>query len=666
MALPGEKPIGRIPVIDVQPTLEQGRWPVKAVVGEALPLSATVFIEGHDAVAATAVVTQPNGRTLRLPMDEVNHGLAIFEALLVPRAEGRYSFRIEGWADPFGTWMHTASKKIPAGVDVEITLGDGVSILERALEDKALTSRQRAVLVAARESLKPGGDLSPAEALDAALTDDVVAVMRAHPVREGVTSSPEYPLVVQRERALVSAWYEIFPRSEGAKQNKRTGEWTSGTFLTASKRLPAIADMGFDVVYLTPIHPIGATHRKGRNNSLTAEPGDPGSPYAIGSEAGGHDAIHPDLGTMRQFRNFVKRAHELGVEVALDIALQCSPDHPWVKEHPEWFKVRADGTIAYAENPPKKYEDIHPLFFDNDPIGLREAIRDVLDVWVDAGVTLFRVDNPHTKPLEFWEWLMADFAERHPEVVFLSEAFTRPPMMHTLAKVGFHQSYTYFTWRPTAEEMGEYLEEVSGDASYYMRPNFWPTTHDILTPDMQHGGAPQYRARAVLAATGSPSYGIYTGYEFVENVPRPGVEEQIDNEKYEYKPRDWSRADDLGIASLLTTLNRTRAAHPALRRLRGLTVHKTSNDKILCFTRHLSAAESPTGEADTVIVVVSFDPHHVQDGVVSLDMESLGMDADARLMVDDALTGATYTWGRDFYVRLDPASSMAHVAAVRR
>ncbi|WP_084124006.1 alpha-1,4-glucan--maltose-1-phosphate maltosyltransferase [Demequina sp. NBRC 110054] len=665
MALPGEKPIGRIPVIDVQPTLEQGRWPVKAVISEALPLRATVFIEGHDAVAATAVVTHPNGRTTRMPMDEVNHGLAIFEAILLPRTEGRWSFRIEGWADPFGTWMHTASKKIPAGVDVELTLGDGVSLLERALEDKSLSERQRAVLVAARETLR-SGELSPVKTLEAALTDDLKDVLRTHPVRDGVTSSPEYPLNVERERALVSSWYEIFPRSEGAKQNTRTGEWKSGTFLTASKRLPAIADMGFDVVYLTPIHPIGTTHRKGRNNSLTAMPGDPGSPYAIGAAEGGHDAVHPELGTMRQFRNFVKKANGLGLEVALDVALQCSPDHPWVKEHPEWFKVRADGTIAYAENPPKKYEDIHPLYFDNDPVGLREAIRDVLDVWVDAGVTLFRIDNPHTKPLEFWEWLMADFAERHPEVVFLSEAFTRPPMMHTLAKVGFHQSYTYFTWRPTAKEMGEYLEEVSGDASYYMRPNFWPTTHDILTPDMQRGGAPLYRARAVLAATASPSYGIYTGYEFVENVPRPGVEEQIDNEKYEYKPRDWSRADEHGIASLLTTLNSARKSHPALRRLRGLTVHKTSNDQILCFSRHLSAEESPTGRADTVIVAVSFDPHHVQDGIVTLDMEAIGQDADARFLVDDVLTGAAFTWGRDFYVRLDPAGTMSHVAAVRR
>lgn len=664
MPATGDPSIGRIPVVDVSPSLEEGRWSARAVVGEAVPITATVFIEGHDSVGATAVVTPASGRSQRIPMRETNHGLAIFEATWLPKSEGRYTFRVEGWADPFGTWADAAGKKIPAGVDVSLMLDEGAALLERALTDKALTARQRDTLAKAAKALEPG-NLSPAEAYAAATSDEVLAVLEAHPIRDGVSPSREYPIVVQRERALYSAWYEIFPRSEGARQDKRTGEWTSGTFLTASKRLPAIADMGFDVVYLTPIHPIGMTHRKGRNNSLQAEPGDPGSPYAIGSEAGGHDAIHPDLGTMRQFRNFVKKANDLGLEVALDVALQCSPDHPWVKEHPEWFKVRADGSIAYAENPPKKYEDIHPLYFDNDPDGLREAIREVLQVWIDAGVTLFRVDNPHTKPLPFWEKLLGDIAEDHPEVIFLSEAFTRPPMMHTLAKIGFHQSYTYFTWRQTAEELGEYLEEVSGDGSFYMRPNFWPTTHDILTPDMQAGGAPLYKARAVLAATGSPSYGIYTGYEFVENVPRPGVEEQIDNEKYEYKPRDWHRADVHGITSLLTTLNRTRAAHPALQRLRGLTVHSTSNERILCFTRHLDAHESPTGKADTVIVIASLNAHAIESGVVTLDMEALGLDPEARILVDDAITGATYTWGRDFYVRLDPATSLTHVAAVR-
>ncbi|WP_062302497.1 alpha-1,4-glucan--maltose-1-phosphate maltosyltransferase [Demequina subtropica] len=664
MARTPETSVGRIPIVGVQPSLEEGRWPARAVVGEAVPITATIFREGHDSEGATVVVTKPDGRHERLPMPLDDWGNSRYRAAFVPKHEGPHTFRVEAWSDPFSTWLHAAEVKIHAGVDVQLMLDEGVLVLSRALHQVRHTPARKALLETAIASLQDGS-LDPETRLAPASSPEMRAAMTAAPLRDDVSTSPEYPLVVQRERALVSAWYEIFPRSEGARLNKRTGQWHSGTFTTAAKRLPAIADMGFDVVYLTPIHPIGVTHRKGRNNSLKAEPGDPGSPYAIGGEEGGHDAVHPDLGTMRGFRAFVKAAKSVGLEVALDVALQCSPDHPWVKEHPEWFTQRLDGTIAYAENPPKKYQDIYPLNFDNDPEGIYHAIKDMLGVWIDAGVTLFRVDNPHTKPLTFWERLLGEIAAEHPDVIFLAEAFTRPAMMHTLAKIGFHQSYTYFTWRQSAEEMGEYLEEVSGESSFYMRPNFWPTTHDILTPDMQHGGPALWRMRAALAATGSPSYGIYTGYEFVENVPRPGVEEQIDNEKYEFKPRDWSDADRYGIASLLTQLNAARRKHPALRRLRGLRVHPTTNPEILCFSRHVPAAESPTGKADTVVVVASFDPHHVQSGVVTLDMAALGLADDARLVVDDLVGGATYTWSRDFYVRLDPAVSLVHVAAVR-
>ena len=528
-----ELSVGRIPVVDVQPVLEAGRWPAKAVVGEAVTIRATVFREGHDAEGATAVIHAPDGSTTSLTMRCTNYGLALWEATFVPSMEGLHSFRVEGWSDPVRTWAHAAELKVPAGVDVNLMLDEGVAVLTRARDEVKRTAAAKDALTVAIGALHTGA-LAPEARLAPALSDSLQRMLREAPLREDVSSSPEFPLLVQRERALVSAWYEIFPRSEGARLSKTTGEWTSGTFTTAAKRLPMIASMGFDVLYLTPIHPIGLTHRKGRNNALQATPADPGSPYAIGAAEGGHDAIHPDLGTMRTFRTFVGKARDLGMEVALDLALQCSPDHPWVTEHPEWFTTRADGTIAYAENPPKKYQDIYPLNFDNDPEGIYQAIREVLQVWIDAGVTLFRVDNPHTKPLTFWERLLADVAQTHPEVIFLSEAFTRPPMMHTLAKIGFHQSYTYFTWRPTATEMGEYLTELAGPASYYMRPNFWPTTHDILTPDMQQGGPAFWKMRAALAATASPSYGIYTGYEFVESVPRPGVEEQIDNEKYEF------------------------------------------------------------------------------------------------------------------------------------
>ncbi|WP_296665808.1 alpha-1,4-glucan--maltose-1-phosphate maltosyltransferase [Demequina sp.] len=664
MAHSPELSVGRIPIVGVQPSLEEGRWPVRAVVGESVPVTATIFREGHDSEGATVVVTRPDGRRERLPMPIDNWGLSLYRANWTPRQEGLHTFRVEAWSDPVGTWLHAAEVKIHAGVDVQLMLDEGVAILTRALKEVRRAPAKQALLEQAIASLL-NGRLDPESRLAHASSAELHEVLTAAPLRDSVSASREYPVLVQRELALASSWYEFFPRSEGARQNRRTGEWTSGTFTTAAKRLPAIAAMGFDVVYLTPIHPIGTTHRKGRNNSLKTEPGDPGSPYAIGAAEGGHDAIHPDLGTMRTFKTFVKRANEEGLEVALDIALQCSPDHPWVTEHPEWFTTRLDGTIAYAENPPKKYQDIYPLNFDNDPEGIYHAVRDMIQVWIDAGVTLFRVDNPHTKPLDFWERFLADVASSHPEVIFLAEAFTRPAMMHTLAKVGFHQSYTYFTWRQSAEEMGEYLEEVSGPSSFYMRPNFWPTTHDILTPDLQRGGAAVFKMRAALAATGAPSFGIYTGYEFVENVPRPGAEEQIDNEKYEYKPRDWDKADQHGIVTLLTALNDARRRHPALRRLRGLTVHHTTNPQFLCFSRHLTAEESPTGRPDTIIVIASFDPYHVQSGVVSLDMEALSLADDARIVVDDLIGTDTYTWGRDFYVRLDPADSLVHVAAVR-
>ena len=458
---------------------------------------------------------------------------------------------------------------------------------------------------------------------------------------------------------------EIGVRSQGAQYDPAAGKWKSGTLRTAALDLPRIAGMGFDVVYLTPVHPIGETYRKGPNNSLFADLGDPGSPYAIGSPAGGHDAIEPTLGTFDDFDAFVAAARDLGMEVALDIALQCSPDHPWVTAHPEWFTTRADGTIAYAENPPKKYQDIYPLNFDNDPAGIYAAVRQVVQVWIDHGVTLFRVDNPHTKPVEFWQWLIADVATDHPEVIWLAEAFTQPAMMHTLGKVGFQQSYTYYTWRNSAHDLREYVTELAGDTAAYMRPSFWPTTHDILTPYMQFGGPAAWKLRAVLAATLVPTYGIYAGYELMEHVARPGAEEQIDNEKYEYKPRDWAHADQYGIETLLTTLNEQRAAHPALRRLRGLHVHPTSNPNILCFSRYVAAEDSPTGKADAVITVVSFDVDVVHDAVVTFDMAAIGLTEEGVFTVDDALTGATYTWGREFYVRLDPAVTTAHVAGVR-
>ncbi|MBO3090269.1 alpha-1,4-glucan--maltose-1-phosphate maltosyltransferase [Cellulomonas dongxiuzhuiae] len=657
-------PVGRIPVLDVFPVAEEGRFPAKATVGEAVRIRATVIREGHDALGATAVLLRPDGSVhASARMVDVAPGLDRYEARLVPDAEGDWSFRVEGWSDPYGTWAHDAAIKVEAGLDVELMLTEGTLVLERAAArtgDDAMPGRDARVVLdavaALRDTSRP-----PLARLAAALSEQVREVLERSPLRDLVTTSRTYPLVVHRRLALAGSWYEMFPRSHGATFDEATQRWTSGTLRTAATQLPRIAAMGFDVVYLTPIHPIGTTYRKGRNNALTALPGDPGSPYAIGSPDGGHDAIEPSLGTFDDFDAFVARARSLGMEVALDLALQASPDHPWVTEHPEWFTTRADGTIAYAENPPKKYQDIYPLNFDNDPEGIYTEIRRVLQVWIDHGVTAFRVDNPHTKPLSFWQRLLAEVHAAHPEVIFLSEAFTRPAMMLTLAKIGFHQSYTYFTWRNTKSELEEYLARVGGDEAPWLRPSFWPTTHDILPPYLQQGGPSAFAVRAVLAATGSPTWGVYSGYELAESVPRPGVEEQIDNEKYEFRPRDWARADELGIALLIGRLNEIRRAHPALQQLSNVRVHPTTDDALVAFSRHLDAEHSPTGRADTVVVIVNIDPFAAREGAVHLDLTAFGLPPDRGVVAHDVLSGESYGWSDEVYVRLDPQVRVAHV-----
>jgi starch synthase (maltosyl-transferring) len=459
----------------------------------------------------------------------------------------------------------------------------------------------------------------------------------------------------------------------------------SGTLRTAARRLEAIAEMGFDVVYLPPVHPIGTTFRKGRNNTLEARPVDPGSPWAIGAAEGGHDAIHPDLGTFADFDAFVARAGKLGIEVAIDLALNASPDHPWVKEHPEWFTTRADGSIAYAENPPKKYQDIYNFNFDNDPEGILAEFDRIVRLWMSHGVRIFRVDNPHTKPLRFWERLLASIRRTDPDVLFLAEAFTRPTMMASLAKVGFHQSYTYFTWRTTKDELTEYLTELSGPDAAYMRPNFFANTPDILHEYLQHGGVPAFKIRAVLAAMLSPSWGIYSGYELCENTPlRPGSEEYLDSEKFQYRPRDWETAarDGLGIAPLLTELNRIRRSHVALHWLRNLRFHSVDQPELICFSKRVDgapaiserssvqAAPQTVGQngnaADTVLVVVNLDPHQAREATVWLDMPALGMDWHEGFTVTDELSGEIYRWGQANYVRLDPAVRTAHIFSVTR
>ncbi|MGK5557375.1 alpha-1,4-glucan--maltose-1-phosphate maltosyltransferase, partial [Actinomadura kijaniata] len=590
--------LGRIPILQVAPLVECGKWPAKAVVGETFQVNATVFREGHERLGAAVVLRDPHGEVQSpVRMTEIAQGLDRYGADVTVTAPGTWHYRVEAWGDPLAHWRHDAEIKVPRGQDVELMLTEGALLFERAAE--ALPSHDRQVFVRLAHTLRDR-TLSPAARMEAAATPDVRDLEERYPLRDLLTTTEWFPLVVHRERALFGSWYEFFPRSEGAQFDPmgRRGP-LSGTFRTAMKRLPAIADMGFDVVYLPPIHPIGRTFRKGPNNTLEAGPYDPGSPWAIGSAEGGHDAVHPDLGTLEDFDAFVAYARDLGMEVALDFALQCSPDHPWVSEHPEWFTTRADGTIAYAENPPKKYQDIYPLNFDNDPEGIYAEILRVLRHWMDHGVRIFRVDNPHTKPVPFWERLLAEVAETDPDVLFLAEAFTRPAMMHTLARIGFHQSYTYFTWKNSRHELEEYFTELSGEAAAYMRPNVFVNTPDILNEYLVHGGRPAFEIRAVLAALLSPTWGVYSGYELIENVPvRPGSEEYRDSEKYQYKPRDWEQAEREGrsIAPLIGRLNDLRRGHPALHRLRNLRFHHVDQPELICFSKALGD--------DVVIAVV--------------------------------------------------------------
>jgi starch synthase (maltosyl-transferring) len=493
----------------------------------------------------------------------------------------------------------------------------------------------------------------------------VTQEIERHPLGHLHTISAPLDLRVERSRAGVGSWYELFPRSEGAKKRKN-GAWASGTFRTAARRLPALAQLGFDVVYLPPIHPIGTSFRKGPNNSLTAGANDPGSPWAIGSPDGGHDAIHPDLGTEADFAAFVDSAKKNNMEVALDLALQCSPDHPWVTEHPEWFTHLVDGSIAYAENPPKKYQDIYPLNFDNDPVGLREEVLRIVRHWIGLGVRIFRVDNPHTKPLPFWEWLLHAVAQENPDVVFLAEAFTTPAMMQTLAGAGFQQSYTYFTWRNTKLELGDYLTELSHETSAWLRPNLFVNTPDILTEYLQFGGPPAFKIRAAIAATAAPSWGVYSGFELYESVARLGSEESIDNEKYEYRPRDFAAAEREGrsLAPFLKLLNRIRSEHPALRQLRNLDVHWSDDDAILVYSKYLAGRFVRSGKSDAIIVVANVDPHSVRETIVHLDPARFGCTADRPFEVTDLITKQKFTWGTDNYVRLDAFVEPVHILNV--
>ena len=674
---------GRIVVMDVTPSAEQGMFPARVELGEPFEVTAQVFIEGRTKVGATAVLRNPRGREMqRAAMTCANPGLDRWTVMLqagehsdlkpwdedyaaVKRQLGEWTVTIEGWEDTYTSWLHDARIKVQVGDDVENALETGAEMLNRWAHtaDAHLSARDRKHLEQAAERMSDK-ERPAAARLAEADNPRIEALHKTHPLRDGISESRPQRFKVERPKSSFAAWYQFFPRSEGAYRAE-DGTIVQGNFKTALTGLDRAAEEGFDIVYLPPIFPIGVTNRKGRNNSLVAGPHDPGSPFGIGSELGGHDTVDPLLGTMDDFKAFVAHAHELGLEIALDFALQCSPDHPWVKQHPNWFRIKPDGTIAFAENPPKKYQDIYPIDFNADMPGIEREVERIMNLWIEAGVTIFRIDNPHTKPVRFWQDVIAAVTKKHPEVLFLAEAFTRPGMMRALSYVGFTQSHCYFPWRNTKEELAEYLLETNGNNGYYQHNTFWPTTPDILTAYVRDNGIAGHAVRAVLAAMGSPSWGIYNGYELIENRQRPGFEEQIDNEKYEIKVRDWKEADKYGIAELLGSLNEIRRNHPATRSYHNLTVLPTSDPSILAFARHTPAALTGTGQADTLIVVVNLDGYNAHQSTVHIELPELGLPTDRAVTVRDELTGREFQWGWDNFVSLAPWADVAHILSVQ-
>ena len=679
---PGQ--FGRINVMDITPAEERGIFPARVELGEPFEMTAQVFIEGRTKVGATAIVRNPRGKeTMRRAMTCVNPGLDRWAVMVkcgehsdlkpwedgyaaVKRQLGEWTVTIEGWEDAYVSWLHDARIKVRVMDYVDNALNSGAELLARwaATPDAGLTARDRKTLEKAAETMADQ-TLSAEDRLAAGDNPTIAALHETHPLRDGISPSQPQRFKVERPKSSFAAWYQFFPRSEGATIDPNTGKIIQGTLKTSMAGLERAAAEGFDIVYLPPVFPIGVTNRKGRNNTLVAGPDDPGSPFGIGSELGGHDTVDPLLGTMDDFKALCQRAHELGLEIALDFALQCSPDHPWVKAHPNWFRHKPDGSIAFAENPPKKYQDIYPIDFNADMPGIEKEVERIMNLWIEAGVTIFRIDNPHTKPVRFWQDVIAAVTKKHPEILFLAEAFTRPGMMRALSYVGFTQSHCYFPWRNTKDELEEYLPVTNGDDGYYQHNTFWPTTPDILTTYVRDNGVAGHCVRAVLAAMGSPSWGIYNGYELIENKQRPGFEEQIDNEKYEVKVRDWSKAKQYGVTEMLTALNKIRRAHPAALSYHNLTVLPTSDPNILAFARHTPAELTGTGRADTLIVVVNLDGHNAHQSMIHLEPGELGLPTDRPLNVRDELTGREFQWGWDNYVSLAPWADVAHILSVQ-
>jgi starch synthase (maltosyl-transferring) len=661
----------------VTPELDCGRFPVKRIVGDVVRVGADVIKEGHDLTAAQVVVRAPGEAAWPLPL-QYDFNTDRWSGEFTVDRIGRWHFTVEAWTDVWETWRAGFRKKIDAGQDTRVELKEAAQHV-RAAARRAKRGPARAALTQTARAFDEVDETPSETVVHRALDSELATLMRENFLPQDLTRyRRELAIVVDRERAGFSAWYEFFPRSTDPSGKH-------GTFTTAIDALPRIRDLGFDVVYLPPIHPTGRTFRKGKNNALDPEPDDVGSPWAIGNELGGHDAIDPQLGTIQEFDRFVAAATKHDMEVALDYALQCSPDHPWVTQHPDWFHQRPDGTIAYAENPPKKYQDIYPLnFWCPDRRSLWEACRDVLLHWIAHGVTIFRVDNPHTKPVAFWEWMIEDVQAAHPDVIFFSEAFTRPKRMKLLAKLGFTMSYTYFTWKNSAQELREYLAELTTPPrTEYFRGNLFVNTPDILTDYLVAGGRPAFRARLVLAATLSPLYGMYSGYELIENVPlKEGSEEYLHSEKYQIRVRDWNAAGNMNADVKL--LNRIRRETPALQRNANLTFHTSENEKILFYRKagpRLSAlgARQEDGRARTpaplepriedpdILVVVNLDPKSAQATMVHVPIEKMGIAPEDPYVVHDLITDKRYTWrGVRNYVRLDPSDQVAHVLRIER
>jgi starch synthase (maltosyl-transferring) len=641
----------------VEPQLDGGKFAVKRVIGDSFEVSADIFKDGHDLIKAQVRYRSREDAEWRVAPLVYDYDTDRWSGGFPLDRVGPWRYTIDAWTDRFGSWRSDLQKKLDAGHDVSSEILEGAAMVDAAAR-RARFGEARTTLKRWSTLLK-GTSREIAERTRAALDLTLLALMEEHYPQEGLTTYPkELEVWVDREQARFAAWYEMFPRSQ------TTVEGGHGTFADAERALPRIAEMGFDVIYLPPIHPVGVTKRKGPNNAPDAGADAVGSPWAIGSEYGGHTAVDPRLGTVADFERFVEAAHRLNMEVALDYALQCSPDHPWLKEHPDWFFVRPDGSIKYAENPPKKYEDIYPInFWCADRESLWNACLDILLFWIERGVNTFRVDNPHTKPFAFWEWVIAQVRSRHPQVIFLAEAFTRPKKMKYLAKLGFSESYTYFTWRNTAYELREYLTELTQTPMReYFRGNFFANTPDILHEYLQTGDRPAFRIRLILAATLSSLYGIYSGFELCENIPlREGSEEYLHSEKYEIRVRDWNAPGNLNAE--IAAINRIRRENRALQLYTNISFHHSENDQTLFY---LKTAED-FGGRDDVLVVVNLDPHRIHETRVHVPLDLLRLDPAAPYVVEDLLTGARYTWrGEANYVRLDPAVQVAHVLRLVR